>query len=153
MGNQKVSQQQVDDDLIRRLANDLKSIDETLKRQITTFDDILRALLASVVPMFPRVSKLYNVIAVTPTSLIRNDTQSLMAVRIRNEDNALFLYVGQRDIIIPAGERIDPGQSSTYVLRKGQDVWGVSNAGALQAIVSILESSYSAAVSDGPIVM
>lgn len=150
---QRVSQQQIDDDLVRRLFTDLESIEEILRGQTTVFDEIQRALIASLVPMFPRYSKVYNVIVTPPTPLIRNDTQSLMSVRIRNEDAALFLYVGQRDIIVPAGERIDPGQTSPFVLRKGQDIWGVSNAGALQAIVSVLESSYSATVFDGPIIM
>jgi len=153
MSIQRVSQTQIDDDLVRRFINDLESIEEILRGQTTTFDEIQRAFIASIVPMFPRYSKVYNVNAATPTQLIRNDTQSLMPVRIRNEDAALFLYIGQRDIIIPAGERINPTETSTFVLRKGQDVWGISNAGVIQVIVSVPESAYSAAVFDGPIIM
>jgi hypothetical protein len=152
MGTERVSQQQINDDLVRRFITDLENIEEILRRP-TPFDEIQRALIASIVPMFPRYSRIYNVIAAPPTPLIRNDSQTLMPVRIRNEDAALFLYVGQRDIIVPAGERIDPGQTTTFVLRKGQDVWGVSNAGVLQAIVSVPESAYTAAVFDGPIIM
>ena len=157
MGTERVSQQQINDDLVRRFITDLENIEEILRRQTTPFetpfDEIQRTLIASIVPMFPRYSRIYNVIAAPPTPLIRNDSQTLMPVRIRNEDAALFLYVGQRDIIVPAGERIDPGQTTTFVLRKGQDVWGVSNAGVLQAIVSVPESAYTAAVFDGPIIM
>lgn len=153
MGVTRVSQQQINDELIRRFIGDIERIEAILRGQTTHFDDILRALLASLVPMFPQYSKVYNVIAVTPTQLVRNDTQSLMPIRVRNEDAALFLYLGQRDIIVPAGERIDPGQTSTFVLRKGQDVWGVANAGALQVIVSVPESAYTAVIFDGPIIM
>ncbi len=144
-----ISQRDVDNELIRRLIYAL----ERNTQAIGGVDEVQRAFLASVVPMFPHSSVVYTVTAAPAVFLIRNDSLSLMPIRIRNEDPAVFLYIGQRDIVIPGGERIDPGETRTFVLRRGQDVWGVSALGPIQVIVSQLESAYTAAVSDGPITL
>lgn len=133
----------------------LERLDELINILLTQqaiFDTVLRGLVAGVVPMAPAFSQTI-VVGATPTLLVENTVMSLMKVEITNDDIAVPLYVGNRDVIVPAGRLIQPGNTIFYNLRKGQKLYGTVAVGAINVIISFSESTYQAVTEDGPLIM
>jgi len=156
----EISGKQVDEYVIRRLFNDIEALIEVMKRQNAALeqsliDKPLRGLNAAQVLMAPRVS-ITIVVGIVPTFLIENTTTNLMQVTLSNDDFAVPCYIGDRDLVIPAGDLLDPRQRITYLLRRGQKKFGICVAGTINVIVSEGESAYGAVTVDakgGDIIM
>lgn len=135
----------------RLLLERLDELINILINQRAEHDLFLRGLVASAVPMAPAFSQ---TIIVGPTAvfLVENTVMSLMRVEITNDDIAISLYVGNRDVTIPAGRVIQPNETVVFILAKGQSLYGIIAAGASNAIISFSESAYGSIIS-GPVVM
>lgn len=150
-----MTQQEINSDMWRRLFYDLESLIEILKKsvdpQAIATDNAMRGLNAAQVIMAPSVSNTVVVRAAPnpPLLLIENTVLNLMQVTFCNDDFAIPVYIGDRDVVIPAGDLLDPRQRLTYHLRKGQKKYAIANAaGGVNVIVSRGESAYGAVTAD-----
>lgn len=157
-----MTQEQIDNDKWRRLFYDLELLIASLNKQGTpnavATDNAMRGLNSAQVLMAPSVSNTAIVLAAPnpPTLLIENTVLNLMQVTFCNDDFAIPVYIGDRDVVIPAGDLLDPRQRLTYHLRKGQKKYAIALAGVVNVIVSRGESAYGAVTVDaqgGVIVM
>jgi hypothetical protein len=162
MGTQirQITNRQADEDITRRLIYDLEALIDVLKMQtgaleLSLIDKPLRGLNAAQVIMAPRVS-ITKIVGIVPTFLIENTSTNLVQVTFSNDDLAVPCYIGDRDLVIPAGDLLDPRQRLTYILRRGQKKYGICLVGTINVIVSEGESAYGAVTMDavnGDIVM
>jgi len=154
-----ITQRQADEDLWRRLLYSLEELITILKNQATITDSVLRGLNAAQVVMSPRASRTVPVTATVPPSatlLVENTTLNLMQVTFVNDDFAIPVYIGDADVVVPAGDLIDPRQRITYNLRRGQKKYGIVAAGTANVIVSEGESALASVTFDvqgGEIIM
>lgn len=150
-----MTQQEINNDMWRRLFYDLEALAQALNKQVApqavASDNAMRGLNSAQVIMAPAISNTVIVLAPPnpPTFLIENTVLNLMQVTFSNDDFAIPVYIGDRDVVIPAGDILDPRQRLTYVLRKGQRKYAIAlAAGGVNIIVSRSESSYGAVTAD-----
>jgi hypothetical protein len=157
MGN--TSQRQISEDSLRRIFYDLESLVEVLGKQAETSEDkALRALNAAQINMAPTVSITVLVssdtpplgIAPGPRELIWNVSSNLMQITFTNDDFAIPVYIGNGDVVVPAGDLLEPRQRLTFWLRRGQRKFGIAAAGAVNVIVTRAESALQAVTVDAP---
>lgn len=148
------SQQEITNEMWRRLFYDLENLIQILGQKVAQDviapDNSLKALNSAQIIMAPSVSNTMVVLAAPnpPTFLIENTVLNLMQVTISNDDFAIPVYLGDRDVVVPAGDLIDPRQRITYYLRRGQKKYAIANAGSVNVIVSRCESAYGAVTVD-----
>jgi hypothetical protein len=151
---QEVTQRQADEDTMRRLLNDLERLIFILtnRTDITDITDMtMWGLNAAQVVMSPRASRTVAVTAIIPpsaTRLVENTVLNLMQVTFVNDDFAIPVYIGDADVVVPAGDLIDPRQRITYNLRRGQKKYGIVALGTANVIVSEGESALAAVTTD-----
>lgn len=149
------TQQQINDDMWRRLFYDLEALIQSLqplaqRQNGGSIDSSMRGLNSAQVMMAPAVTNTAVVLGVPnpPTLLVENTTLNLMQVTFCNDDFAIPVYIGDRDVVIPAGDLLDPRQRLTYHLRRGQKKYAICLAGVVNVIVSRGESAYGAVTID-----
>ena len=149
------TQQQITDDMWRRLFYDLEALIASLQpltqmQNAGSTDNSMRGLNSAQVMMAPAVTNTAVVLGAPnpPTLLVENTTLNLMQVTFCNDDFAIPVYIGDRDVVIPAGDLLDPRQRLTYHLRRGQKKYAVCLAGVVNVIVSRGESAYGAVTID-----
>jgi hypothetical protein len=152
---EKISPHQIGEDVLRRLLYDLEAIIEILRSQTQQFDIALRGLNAAQVIMSPRSSQ--TVIVATPalpavqapTLLVENTVLNLMQVTFVNDDFAIPVYISDKDVVIPAGDLLDPRQRLTYNLRRGQKKYALGPPGTtVNIIVNESESALASVTTD-----
>jgi hypothetical protein len=153
-----MTQQQITDDMWRRLFYDIEALIQILSKQAdpqvvannTTYENALKGLNSAQVLMAPSVTNTVIVPASPnpPILLIENTVLNLMQVTFCNDDFAIPVYIGDRDVVIPAGDLLDPRQRLTYHLRKGQKKYAIALAGTVNVIVNRGESAYGAVTAD-----
>jgi hypothetical protein len=152
------SQRQISEDSLRRIFYDMEALIEVLRKSEVEADKALRALNAAQINMAPSVSITVLVSSTTPppgvapgpTFLIENVTLNLMQVTFTNDDFAIPVYIADKDVVIPAGDLLEPRQRLTFWLRRGQKKYGLANAGAVNVVVNRSESALQSVTTDAP---
>jgi len=145
------TQRQADENLWRRIVNNLEELIFILNNQANVMDMAMRGLNSAQVIMSPRASKTVAVTATIPPSatlLVENTVLNLMQVTFVNDDFAIPVYIGDADVVVPAGDLIDPRQRITYNLRRGQKKYGIVALGTANVIVSEGESALASVTLD-----
>lgn len=153
-----ISPHQIAEDNLRRLLYDLEALVRAMQKEtaVSPFDKALEALNAGQVVMASTVSITVPVSSTTPppgvapgpTFLIENKTLNLMQVMITNDDAAIALYLGDKDVVVSAGELVEPRQTIIRWLRRGQRKFGMAAAGQINVVVSRAESALQAVTTD-----
>lgn len=105
-------------------------------------DAYLNLLVSSALETSPNVTQ-GVVVGVTPIELRRNDASPSLTVNIANLDPAQPLWIGLESVNTNNGRIVNPRQNVTIVVPIGKAIYGVTDVGTINVVVSDLHSLYS----------
>lgn len=88
-------------------------------------------------------------VGTTYVELFRNDTAPSMTVNIANLDPAQPLWVGLQTVSTSNGRIINPRDNANFVLPLGTALYGITDIGTIQAVMSILTNLHETLSASG----
>lgn len=127
----------------------LISIESLLKDLIASqgvmtdkLDSYLNLMVSSSLETSPNITQ-GVVVGITPMLLRENAASPSLTVNIANLDPAQPLWIGLESVNTNNGRIIQPRNNATIVVPIGKAIYGVTDVGTINAVVSDLHSLYS----------
>lgn len=115
-------------------ANPLSALAAAIKELLTEVK-ISNILMSALLPSAPYMTSVVAVLT-SPTMLIQNLSMDMVRVTITDSDPAQSIFVGGPGVTIGDGEELLAGNSVSFVLGRGQRLYGVCTIATVSCQVS-----------------